>query len=101
MSSANIVRERFADEPGNWAYFSTSIGARESDYPETMAAPPTEACNSCHEANGGRDSMFSQFYPILKAAKSKWSGLQARSIVDAKNSCPKLGTTRNGGRLEN
>ncbi len=61
--------QRFADEPGNWAYFSTMIGAPESDYPETMAALPTEACNSCHEANGTEDWVFTQFYPVLRAAK--------------------------------
>ncbi len=61
--------ERFADEPGNWAYFTTRIGARASDYPETMAALPTEACNSCHEANGTEDWVFTQFYPVLRAAK--------------------------------
>ena len=61
--------ERFADEPGNWAYFSTAIGARESDYPGTMAALPTEACNSCHEANGAQDWVFTQLYPVLRSAK--------------------------------
>jgi hypothetical protein len=61
--------ERFANEPGNWAYFSTSIGARESDYPKTMAALPTKDCNSCHEANGGQDWVFTQLYPVLRAAK--------------------------------
>ena len=61
--------DQFADEPGNWAYFSTRIGAGESDYPETMAVLPTEACNSCHEASGGQDFVFTQLYPVLTAAK--------------------------------
>ena len=53
---------RFADEPGNWAYFSTPIGATENDYPDTMTAFPTEACNSCHQSNGGQDWVV---YPVL------------------------------------
>ena len=61
--------ERFPDEPGSWAYYSARIGARESDYPETMTPLSTQACNSCHQANGGQDWVFSQFYPILKAAR--------------------------------
>ena len=61
--------ERFSGEPGNRAYFSSEIGVRESDYPETMAALPTEACNACHEANGSQDWVFAQLYPVLRAAK--------------------------------
>jgi len=61
--------EQFPNEPGNWAYFSSRIGAPESEYPETMAPLPTDACNSCHQAKGGEDWVFSQFYPILKAAR--------------------------------
>lgn len=60
---------RFSGEPGNWGYFSSEIGAGESDYPETMAALPTEACNGCHEANGAQDWVFTQLYPVLRAAK--------------------------------
>jgi hypothetical protein len=63
-------QEQFADEPGNWAYFSSRIGAGESEYPETMAALPTEACNSCHATHGGQDWVFTQLYPVLRAAKS-------------------------------
>jgi hypothetical protein len=59
---------RYADEPGNWAYFTSSLGPSEDDYPETMVALPTEACNACHEANGADDWVFSQFYPVLTAA---------------------------------
>ncbi len=61
--------ERFSSEPGNWAYFTSEIGVRGSDYPETMAALPTEACNTCHQANGAQDWVFTQLYPVLRAAK--------------------------------
>lgn len=61
--------QQFPDEPGNWAYFSTAIGAQESDYPETMAPLPTEACNACHEAGAADDWVFTQLYPVLRAAR--------------------------------
>jgi len=57
---------RFPDEPGNWAYFSYG-----HDYPlaETAAAQPTGSCNACHDASAADDWVFTQYYPILRAAK--------------------------------
>ena len=59
-------RERFADEPGNWAYFSFG-----HEYPlaETANAMPTAACNACHAVNAADDFVFTQYYPVLRAAK--------------------------------
>ncbi len=57
---------RFADEPGNWAYFS--FGHNAPPYAETAEAFPTESCNSCHEASAETDFVFTQFYPVLRAA---------------------------------
>lgn len=61
--------ERYADEPGNWAYFS--FGHQPPPYEETAKAFPTDACNACHEANAQADFVFTQFYPVLRAAKPK------------------------------
>jgi len=58
---------RFADEPGNWAYFS--FGHKAPPYEATAAAFPTESCNACHEANAETDFVFTQFYPVLRAAQ--------------------------------
>jgi hypothetical protein len=57
---------RFADEPGNWAYFTYG-----HSYPlaETAVAQPTGACNVCHDASAADDWVFTQYYPILSAAK--------------------------------
>ena len=59
--------KRFADEPGNWAYFS--FGHNAPPYAKSAEAFPTEACNSCHEASAETDFVFTQFYPVLRAAK--------------------------------
>lgn len=58
---------RYAEEPGNWAYFS--FGHQSEPYNETAMAFPTDACNACHEANAADDFVFTQYYPVLRAAK--------------------------------
>jgi hypothetical protein len=57
--------KRFKDEPGNWGYFT--FGHK---YPlkKEVAAESTAACNSCHQDNAKTDWVFSQYYPVLRAA---------------------------------
>lgn len=58
---------RFAKEPGHWGYFSF-VGDDGKALP--AAAPQaTAACNECHQQNAAEDWVFSQFYPVLRAAK--------------------------------
>jgi len=59
---------RFPDMPGGWAYFS--FGHQPQPYNETAEAFPAESCNACHENNAADDFVFTQFYPILRAAKA-------------------------------
>ncbi len=58
---------RYADEPGNWAYYS--FGHQPEPYAETAAAFPTASCNACHEVNAETDFVFTQYYPVLRAAR--------------------------------
>jgi hypothetical protein len=70
--------ERFPGEPGNWAYFSFTIGepplmspdkpAHGSPLKETATAFPAAACNKCHETSAADDWVFTQYYPVLRAA---------------------------------
>jgi hypothetical protein len=61
--------KRFPKEPGNWAYFSL-IG--EGGKPLASAkAQATAACNTCHQDGAAQDWVFTQFYPVLKAARPK------------------------------
>ena len=57
---------RFASEPGNWAYFSFGHA-----YPlaKTADKQPVSACNTCHETNASEDYVFTQYYPVLRAAR--------------------------------
>ncbi len=58
--------EHFPDEPGNWAYFS--FGHHAPPYAEAAAKMPVDACSACHETNAAQDFVFTQFYPVLRAA---------------------------------
>ena len=64
--------KRFQDEPGYWAYFSFG-----HSYPlaDSAAAFPTAACNACHESSAAEDFVFTQYYPVLRAAKGMRSGM--------------------------
>jgi hypothetical protein len=60
--------KHFPDEPGNWAYFSFTTPPDEDL--KNMAAPfATNMCNSCHAASAKDDFVFTQYYPVLRAAK--------------------------------
>ncbi|MFD1158700.1 cytochrome P460 family protein [Roseovarius aestuarii] len=59
--------ELYPDEPGNWAYYT--FGHHAEPYAETAVRQPAEACNACHEASAAEDFVFTQFYPVLRAAK--------------------------------
>ena len=63
-------KKRFPDEPGNWAYFSFSTPDHKS-LTRTASAFPTDSCNACHAAAAADDVVFSQYYPVLRAAKGK------------------------------
>jgi hypothetical protein len=58
--------KRFKDEPGNWAYFSFG-----HEYPlaDTAKAFPSQSCNACHANSAADDFVFTQYYPVLRAAK--------------------------------
>lgn len=60
--------KRFANEPGYWAYFS--FGHK---YPlaQTAAKERATNCNTCHQESAAEDWVFSQYYPVLRAAKPR------------------------------
>ena len=63
--------KRFPKEPGNWAYFSFSQEDHSLPLKEKASAFPTAACAACHQAAAADDMVFTQYYPILRAAKPK------------------------------
>ena len=60
------ARPRF---DGGWGYFSFGDGpGRTKD-----KAPPAKkaACFDCHRDKAAEDNVFTQFYPVLRAARKK------------------------------
>jgi hypothetical protein len=60
-------KELYPNEPGNWTYYT--FGHQPEPYNQTAMTQPAEACNACHEASAAEDFVFTQFYPVLRAAK--------------------------------
>ncbi len=58
---------RYSKDTDGWAYYS--FGHKPEPYADTTAAMPTAACAACHTAAAADDMVFTQYYPILKAAK--------------------------------
>ncbi|MBL4604394.1 MAG: cytochrome P460 family protein [Flavobacteriaceae bacterium] len=62
-------KKHFPKEPGNWAYFSFT-----NPTGGTLAATgkpfKTNQCNACHNTSVGDDFVFTQHYPVLRAAKN-------------------------------
>ena len=56
---------RFANEPGQWAYFSFGH-VPEAQYASATEVKAVETCNACHAANAGRDFVFIQHSPVLR-----------------------------------
>lgn len=80
-------KEHFPDEPGNWAIFSFTqpkIGTLK----ERAKAFPYDACASCHNDNAEDDFVFTQYYPVLRAAKNAGKGnpedVSAREAIEKK-----------------
>ncbi len=64
--------KRFPDEPGNWAYFNFSPKPKPGvKLLESAPAEPTKSCNACHQAAAADHWVFTQFYPVLRAAGPK------------------------------
>ena len=54
-------KSRFANLPGQWAYFDFGRDMK----PQVAALPQTQRCYACHTDNGAVDNTFVQFYPTL------------------------------------
>jgi len=59
---------RYPEESGGWAYYT--FGHHDEPYADSVAAMPNAACASCHTASAAEDMVFTQYYPILRAAKN-------------------------------
>jgi len=59
--------KRYAKDTGGWAYYT--FGHHAEPYANSTPAMPTAACAACHTAAAADDMVFTQYYPIARAAK--------------------------------
>jgi hypothetical protein len=62
-------KKLYPKEPGNWAYYS--FGHKPEPYNGSAKKQEAAACADCHTAAAAEDMVFTQFYPVLRAAKPK------------------------------
>jgi tetratricopeptide (TPR) repeat protein len=65
LAAAVKDKDRF---PDGWAYFSFSDGAGKTK--EKAQPAKKSACFDCHREKAAEDNVFTQFYPVLKAARA-------------------------------
>jgi hypothetical protein len=66
LAAAVKDRERFGDE---WAYFH--FNDKPGNPAATARPSPKAACYDCHHKKAAEDNVFTQFYPVLRAARKK------------------------------
>ena len=59
--------EKYSAETDGWAYYS--FGHKPEPYASSASAMPVANCAACHTASAADDMVFTQYYPILVAAK--------------------------------
>ena len=59
---------RFPKSAGHWGFFRFTTDDHEKLLTSSKVMP-AEACAVCHQANAAQDSVFTQHYPVLRAAK--------------------------------
>jgi len=63
-------KKQFPDAPGNWGFFRFTIES-SLDLRKTAAVEPEKNCSACHQASAATDQVFTQYYPVLRAAMGK------------------------------
>lgn len=72
-------KQQFPDKPGNWGFFRFTV----EDSPtlrKTASVQPNENCMACHQSKAAQDQVFTQYYPVLRAAAGK--GIAGAGRVD-------------------
>jgi hypothetical protein len=63
-------KKQFPDAPGNWGFFRFTV-ENSPNLRKTAVAQATNNCSSCHQASAATDQVFTQYYPVLRAAGGK------------------------------
>ena len=63
-------KSRFPASDNYWGFFRFTTDDH-AKLLEANKAMPSEACAACHSGNAAQDLIFTQHYPVLRAAKAK------------------------------
>lgn len=61
---------RFPDSDKNWGFFRFTTDDHKKLL-RTSKVMKSESCAACHTGNAAQDAIFTQHYPVLRAAKAK------------------------------
>lgn len=73
LEAAVKSAERFPKEPGHWGYFRFT-DEEGGPVHATAEVLPRSACATCHSTSADEDLVFTQYYPVLRAAKAFGAG---------------------------
>jgi len=62
-------KKQFPDTPGHWGFFRFTIEG-STKLRKTARVQADKNCSACHKA-AATDSVFTQYYPVLRASKGK------------------------------
>ncbi|MCK9606404.1 MAG: cytochrome P460 family protein [Methylomonas sp.] len=65
-------KQHFPDTPGHWGFFRFTVEISQA-LRKIAAAQPGENCMGCHQSKAAQDQVFTQHYPVLRAAAGKGS----------------------------
>jgi len=63
-------KQHLRNANGNWGFFRYTIEGSQ-DLRKTAAAQAEGNCMACHQSKAGKDQVFIQYYPVLRAARTK------------------------------
>lgn len=63
-------KQHFPDTPGHWGFFRFTID-NSTKLKKVSRAEPEANCMACHTAIADKDQIFTQYYPVLRAAEGK------------------------------
>lgn len=63
-------KQHFPDAPGNWGFFRFTM-ENSRNLHKSAIAQANENCSACHQSNAAIDMVFTQYYPVLRAARAQ------------------------------
>ncbi len=63
-------KQHLPNSPGHWGFFRFTM-ENNQDLRKSALAQANENCSACHQSHAKTDLVFTQYYPVLRAAKAQ------------------------------